>query len=433
MGTSPLAAPVVLDLGERHLKVTKDGFKPFEKTVPIGGAADVSIAVPLEHEVHEAKVVIDAPAGAAILIDGAQVGVGKVELSLPAGGHQLRVTAPGMRTYQTDLALADKESRSMSVVLETEAPAVKPTLRVAVGCGDSAPKGPADGLVVYLDGPDVLPPTIVKQTWNPDLGQNVVDHVEYTLNAGKHTVRAALLGCYGYDVQVDVDPVKGADLSGALETSRGTLVRGPQGTPGWFQAGVGLWLAGGSVKTSVPDHYASRGISVVGETAHVGLVDRWFGWYVDFGYGAPARSTRTTFDSHPGLLPDSVGVKWMRLDTRFGPRFPFNVVSLGFGPKVGWEKVDLTGVRTDTSQGFGGGYFEVAFEPICDWGAFLNLSVDKPFNNDDASEQRAVRLHLGAEPLVPPRARHQLRTEAAGEVSGRGSGRRARGPVTARA
>ncbi|MGH7440622.1 MAG: PEGA domain-containing protein, partial [Polyangiaceae bacterium] len=330
-----------------------------------------------------AKVVIDAPAGAVIVIDGAQVGVGKAEQTLPAGGHQLRVTAPGMRTYQTDLTLADKETRSMSVVLEAEAPAVKPTLRVAVGCGDSAPKGPADGLVVYLDGPDVLPPSIVKQTWNPDQGQNVVDHVEYTLNAGKHTARVALLGCYGYDVQVDVDPVKGADISGALETSRGTLVRGPQGAPGWFQGGLGLWLAGGNVKSSVPDRYASRGISIVGEMVELAAIDRWFGTYVDFSYGTGSFN-RTTYNSNQSL-PDSVGVKWTRLDTRFGPRFPFNVVSLGFGPKLGWEKVEVDPVRTGTSQGFGGAYFEVAFEPLCDWGAFLNLSIDKPFNDDEPS------------------------------------------------
>jgi hypothetical protein len=383
VGTSPLAGPVVLDLGERHLKVTKDGFKPYEKTVPVGGAADVSIAVALEREVHEGRVTIDAPAGAAIFIDGSQVGVGKVDATLPAGGHQLRVSAPGMRTYQTDVTLADKETRSMSVVLETEAVAVKPTLRVAVGCGDATPKGPDDGLVVYLDGPDVLPPTIVKQTWSPDQGQNVLDHVEYALYPGKHTLRVVLTGCYGYDVQVDVDPVKGGDVSGALETNRAALLRGPQGTPGWFQVGAGLWLAGGNAKSNAPDHYASRGISVVGETLELAAVDRWLGYYVDFSNGTGSFN-RTTFDSFQSL-PDSAGVKWLRLDTRFGPRFPFNVFSLGFGPKMGWEKVEVDQVRTGTSQGFAGGYAEAVFEPICDFGAFLNLSVDKPFNNDDAS------------------------------------------------
>ena len=243
VGTSPLPAPVVLDLGERHLKVTKDGFKPYEKTVPVG-APPTWLAVALGREVHEGRVTIDAPPGAAIFIDGAQVGVGKVDVTLPAGGHQLRVTLPGMRTYQTDVTLADKETRSMSVVLEAEAIAVKPTLRVAVGCGDVAPRGPDDGLVVYLDGPDVLPPTIVKQTWNPDKSQNVIDHVEYALNPGRHTVRVALTGCYAYDVQVDVDPVKGADVSGALETDRGTLVARSAGHARMVRGGRGLLARG---------------------------------------------------------------------------------------------------------------------------------------------------------------------------------------------
>ena len=388
VGTSPLAAPVILDLGERHVRVTKDGFRPYERAVPVGGAADVTIDVKLEREVHEGKLAIEAPPGAAISVDGAQVGVGKVELTLPAGGHQLIITAPGMRPYQTEIALQDKETRTLNVPLQPEAPLVRPTLRVAVGCGDAEPKAPDDGLVVFLDGADVLPPSLVKMRWSIEDSRNVLDHIEYTLNAGRHTARVALPGCYGYDIQLDVDPVKGADISGALETSRFVLVQGPQGTPGWFQVALGTWLAGGTAKTDAPDTYASRGISVVGGSLDLGAVDRWFGYYVDWSYGTGSFN-RKTFNASPssggGSLPSSAGVTWNRLDTRFGPRFPFNVVSLGFGPKIGWEEVDIQQVRTGKSAGFGGGYFDVNFEPICDFGLFLDLSVDKPFNDDDAS------------------------------------------------
>ena len=47
-------------------------------------------------------------------------------------GDQLRVTAPGMRPYQTEVIIQDKETRSLTVWLEAVAAAERPTLRVAV-------------------------------------------------------------------------------------------------------------------------------------------------------------------------------------------------------------------------------------------------------------------------------------------------------------
>src|SRR5581483_9672467 len=134
MGTSPLAAPVVLDLGERHVRVVKEGFKTYKRAVMVGGAADVTIDVPLEREVHEGHVVVEGPPGAAIFIDDRQVGTGKADVTVPAGGHQLRVTAAGMRPYQSEVVIQDRETRSLDVVLESDAPPVNPVLRAAVGC-----------------------------------------------------------------------------------------------------------------------------------------------------------------------------------------------------------------------------------------------------------------------------------------------------------
>jgi hypothetical protein len=392
VGTTPLLAPVVLDLGERRFRITNEGYTPYEKTVPVGGAADVTVNVALEREIHEGKLVIEAPAGASIFVDEAQVGSGKAELTVASGGHQLRVTAPAMRPYQTEVVVQDNEVRSLNVALEHEAPAsvpgiwapvARPTLRVAVGCGDTVLRPPDEGLVLFIDGPDVLPPTYVKMRWDTDAGRNVLDHVEYSVNPGLHTVRVAFPGCYGYDIRVEADPVQGADISGVLETDRGLLFRGPQGSPGWFHASLGLWLAGGNASANIPDTYASRGISVVGESLEVGAVSRWFGYYMGGSIGNGSFD-RKTFNSNQ-TLPESAGVKWQRLALRFGPRFPFNVVSVGFGPKLGWEQIGVEGVRSGNGSAFGGAYAEVIFEPLCDWGLFLNGSADAPFNGDGVS------------------------------------------------
>ncbi len=378
IGTSPLAAPVVLDIGERHLRIVKPDFRPFEKTLPVGGSASVTVDVALVREVHQGKLIVDAPAGAAIFLDDQQIGTTKVEQTIPSGGHQLRVTAPGMHPYQTEIVVQDKETRSLNVVLEPEATAavVKPMLRVAVGCGDAEPRGPEDGLVVYLDGPEVLPPGPVKQRLNAELGKNVVEHVEYPTAPGPHTIRISGVGCRSRDLKLTVDPVKGADVTGALESSRFVLFRGPQGSPGWFRAGLGLWFAGGDITNDVPEEYSSNGVAATGVAGEVGAVGRWFGVWLNGSLAAGSMARRTFRTNYS--LPSSAHVAWDRFGARLGLRIPFNVVSFGFGPSVALEEVNLDQVRTGKPEGAFGAYAELDIQPLCDWGLFAEPILEKP-------------------------------------------------------
>ena len=73
VGTSPLAAPVVLDIGERRLRATKGGFTTFEKSFVVAGGPELTIDVALEKEIHEGKLVVEAPAGAVIFVDDKEV------------------------------------------------------------------------------------------------------------------------------------------------------------------------------------------------------------------------------------------------------------------------------------------------------------------------------------------------------------------------
>jgi hypothetical protein len=384
VGTSPLPAPVMLDIGERRVRVLKPGFQPFEKPLAVGGSADVTVEVPLQKEVHEGKLIVEAPAGAEIFVDEKQAGTGKAEQVVPSGGHQLRVTAPGMRPFQTEVVVQDRETRSLAVALEPVAATEKPMLRVAVGCSSSEPRAPEDGLVVYLDGPEVLPPGPVKKRWSGDLDKNVVEHVEYPIPPGRHVIRVSVTDCKSLEQAVDVDPVKGADLTGALESSRFVLVRGPLGSPGVLRAALGLWMVGGAnLQDSMPETYKQSGLSVKGVTLDVGTVGRWFGFYVYGAYGSGS-VYRQTFNTNYAL-PSTGHVTWDRMAIRFGPRFPFNVVALGFGPTLGLEEVNVDQVRTGKPAGTVGGYVEVEVAPICDWGIFVQSNVNKPTDNDGSS------------------------------------------------
>jgi hypothetical protein len=383
VGTSPLAGPVVLDIGERRVRVTKSGFTSFEKSVLVAGGPELKIDVALAKELHEGKVVVEAPAGAEVFIDDRRVGGGRVEQKVPSGGHQLRVQASGMRPYQTEVIVQDKETRSLNVLLEPLAAPDKPILRVAVGCADPEPKGPEDGLVVNVDGPDVLPPGAVKKKWSDDARRNVVEYAQYPIAPGPHTLRVAITDCLARDVKVDVDPAKGADVTGALESDRFVLLRGPQGTPGRLRAGLGLWMTFSGDTKNTPERYGTNGLDVKGAALDLGLVYRWYGLFLDGSWGSGSFA-RKTFNTHYAL-PNPADVSWKRVMTRTGPRFPFYLASLGLGPLLGFEFVDIDKVRTGKPNGIVGGYVEIDVQPICDWGLFAMGSFEKPLGDDEPS------------------------------------------------
>ena len=407
VGTSPLATPVVLDIGERRLRVAKSGFASFEKSLVVAGGPELTIDVTLEKELHEGKLVVEAPAGAEVFIDDRRLGLGRVEQKLPSGGHQLRVTAPGMRPYQTEVIVQDKETRSLNVLLEPVAAAEKPMLRIAVGCADTEPKGPEDGLVVNVDGPDVLPPGAVKKKWSDEAKRNVVEYARYPIVPGPHTLRIEITDCLPREVKVDVDPVKGADVTGALASDRFVLLRGPQGTPGRLRAGVGLWMALSGETKNTPERYATNGLDVKGVVLDLGLVARWYGLFLDGSWGS-GPFARKSFNTHYAL-PNPANVSWKRLLVRTGPRFPFYLASLGLGPLLGVQSVDIDQVRTGKPSGIVGGYFEVDVEPLCDWGLFATGSFEKPTSNDEPSGVLQVGFFYG-----PNRACHKERSTPIG-------------------
>ena len=377
-GTSPLTSPVLLDIGERHIRVVKDGFRSYEKALPVGGNSEVNVDVTLEKEVHEGKLIVNAPANASIFVDDKQVATQKLELTLLSGGHQIRVTAPGMHPFQTEVVIKDKETRSLEVALEALAPAEKPKLRVAVGCSDTEPRAPEEGLILYIDGPDVLAPTQVKRQWNDDQKKNVVQEVEYTLPAGPHRVRVAITDCRPIDVNVNVQA--GARIDGALESDRFVLVRGPLGSPGWFRLALGLWMPGGTVEHKVPETYSGKVSEVIGTAIEAGLVGRWFGAYINGTYGKGS-FRRVTFNSHYAL-PDKASVTWDQFALRFGPRFPFHSVALGLGVSLGLQELDLDQVRTGHKSGVAGTFGQLDVQPLCDWGLFALGQAEKPLNDD---------------------------------------------------
>ena len=118
VGTSPLSGPSVVDIGTREIRVEKSGFKPFRNSVPVGGQKQAALEVKLVAELHQGELNVTVKQGGSIELDGKTVGQGHFAGKVKSGGHTLRVEAPGMRAYQSEVVVQDDEKRGIDVVLE---------------------------------------------------------------------------------------------------------------------------------------------------------------------------------------------------------------------------------------------------------------------------------------------------------------------------
>jgi hypothetical protein len=122
VGTTPLAAPASIDQGMRHIVAKKSGYEDVVKDETVNSAFPVNLTLRMTKIEHDGHVDITAGPHDTIAIDGAVVAEHHYEGTVPTGGHQLRVTASGMRTYESELSVADGEHRTLTVTLEKDGP-----------------------------------------------------------------------------------------------------------------------------------------------------------------------------------------------------------------------------------------------------------------------------------------------------------------------
>ncbi|MFO0761344.1 MAG: PEGA domain-containing protein [Byssovorax sp.] len=118
VGTSPLAGPITVDVGTRKIRAVKPGFRPAEVQKPVPGGGALSVDIAMEKEVHRGKLLVNAGQDDLISLDGKVIGRGRWEGSVPSGGHQLKVSAPGMTPYQSEAVVQDAQTRRIDVTLQ---------------------------------------------------------------------------------------------------------------------------------------------------------------------------------------------------------------------------------------------------------------------------------------------------------------------------
>jgi len=121
---------LAVDPGDHEITVSAPGYVEWSKRITASGTGVQAIDLPALDKLPEratpppkaaeGKLEITTQRGAEVRIDGNVRGTGGFSGTLSAGGHTLRVTAPGMRTYQTEVFVAEGGQRTIDVPLEPE-------------------------------------------------------------------------------------------------------------------------------------------------------------------------------------------------------------------------------------------------------------------------------------------------------------------------
>lgn len=133
IGATPLAGPLLIDMGARRIRVSKKGFHDHTQTEQVFGETEIALDIALKKEIHQGRLIIAAGKDDVIRLDGKLVGQGSWDGAASSGGHTLRVTAPGMKPYQTEVIIQDNVVRRIHVTLDPEPRTGVPTWALITG------------------------------------------------------------------------------------------------------------------------------------------------------------------------------------------------------------------------------------------------------------------------------------------------------------
>ena len=141
VGTAPLAAPLRLGVGTHKLKVTKDGFAPFEQALQVTANGAAAVTANLTVTATKGKVAVKERSGKAvrILVDGVDMGDAPWTGDLDPGQHEIGARGPGLVAAPQKITIERGKTEEITLAASSSSAPVK------IGTSDG--KG-----LVYLDG-----------------------------------------------------------------------------------------------------------------------------------------------------------------------------------------------------------------------------------------------------------------------------------------
>jgi hypothetical protein len=134
VGRTPLKEPLILDMGDREIKLRKRGFK--EATTVrrvLGKKLEERVVLRLERDIPAATLEVRAGKNQWIWLDGSEVGKDRWEGLVSPGIHHVRVTGTGYKTQDLEVDLSNGGHTSVWVAARPLDPAEKGYLWPLVG------------------------------------------------------------------------------------------------------------------------------------------------------------------------------------------------------------------------------------------------------------------------------------------------------------
>jgi hypothetical protein len=117
VGTTPLAGPINVEVGPHLVRVEREGFEPAQTEITVGRERANLVSLGLKVIPKEGHLVVAAPTGASIFVDGERVGLTRHEAALPPGTYRVRVEAEGYQPSDKEVAITAGSVRSLDVAL----------------------------------------------------------------------------------------------------------------------------------------------------------------------------------------------------------------------------------------------------------------------------------------------------------------------------
>ena len=408
LGTTPVMHPVVVDIGTRHVRVKKEGFRAVDKDVPIGGVKDTVVDLVVERSGGHLELTV--PPDASVIVDDKPAGQGPiVKLDLSVGGHALRITAPKTHPYQGDVTIEDGQTRALAIKLEPDAEQFS-ELRVAVGCRDPGVRIPNEGLTVYLDGSTISASPLGVRMRAADSGE-VPAYVPYTVSPGVHRAIVRFPSCEPLTAETTAPAQQAGTIEGVLPPLNPFLNGSPAVSPNGVRVSVGFaqtsvqfknfqaFLIPGAASAS-----ASSTVGMAGLSASFAVQGRWTLLAIDaryvWGWTTGSAESVTEGASRPAFVTSSTQASLDQIDfiLRPGFRVPLYYAAIAFGPEAHAGRLRTSPSNGGTTFEGGGGFWgAVDAQPLCDFGLSVGAGYSRVgYSHDDVDSQWASSLFVHA-------------------------------------
>jgi PEGA domain len=123
LGKSPLSGPVRVSGGTHLVRIFKEGFAPFEKSVEVASKATLRVPVALKAIARGGRLRVTEQQGKAlsVLVDGVPVGKTPWEGTLPEGKHSVLLRGEGdLGSQPATASVSQREPASITLVAEPQ-------------------------------------------------------------------------------------------------------------------------------------------------------------------------------------------------------------------------------------------------------------------------------------------------------------------------